>query len=593
MIMTDQRDPTDVFLELTKLLAQSLELMPLLRRILEVTAEYLSVARVSVWLYDPEQQGIQLVDLFDAGQPASLQPVFLRKDCPRYFEAIDNRRVLSVEDVATHAAIQELLQNYLYPLGISSMLDVPIIIEGRMRGVLCHEHTGPKRAWNPPEIGFVASIADLIGQAILTDELRQTREKLRASEERAQMMFFKNPVALLLADEHGRIKAANQRAASLFQTTRHNLETREVDELIPDRLRGEHRLHREGYQDAPAHRDMNSNRQLVARKLDDTEFPAEIGLCPIEIDGSTHVVCAISDISERLRSESRLRVLSAAIEQAPVTMMILDELGRIEYANPCFSQLTGYAESLILGQTLQDLTHGQSSAESFDDIWATLSQGKSWIGELATLTKTGDTLWEEVHVAPVRNEQGKVTHFVAIKLNISHRKQQEAMLRHLALHDQLTDLPNRALLNDRLAMSMQSARRNSHQLALMFIDLDHFKEINDNHGHEVGDEILRASAQRMRAELRGTDTVARIGGDEFVLLIPNISLPRDALNVAEKVRQAIRFPMQTSVMEMHITCSIGIALYPQQASNEIELYRHADQALYRVKAAGRDAAQLY
>ena len=591
--MTDQRDPTDVFLELTKLLAQSLELMPLLRRILEVTAEYLSVARVSVWLYDPEQQGIQLVDLFDAGQPASLQPVFLRKDCPRYFEAIDNRRVLSVEDVATHAAIQELLQNYLYPLGISSMLDVPIIIEGRMRGVLCHEHTGPKRAWNPPEIGFVASIADLIGQAILTDELRQTREKLRASEERAQMMFFKNPVALLLADEHGRIKAANQRAASLFQTTRHNLETREVDELIPDRLRGEHRLHREGYQDAPAHRDMNSNRQLVARKLDDTEFPAEIGLCPIEIDGSTHVVCAISDISERLRSESRLRVLSAAIEQAPVTMMILDELGRIEYANPCFSQLTGYAESLILGQTLQDLTHGQSSAESFDDIWATLSQGKSWIGELATLTKTGDTLWEEVHVAPVRNEQGKVTHFVAIKLNISHRKQQEAMLRHLALHDQLTDLPNRALLNDRLAMSMQSARRNSHQLALMFIDLDHFKEINDNHGHEVGDEILRASAQRMRAELRGTDTVARIGGDEFVLLIPNISLPRDALNVAEKVRQAIRFPMQTSVMEMHITCSIGIALYPQQASNEIELYRHADQALYRVKAAGRDAAQLY
>ena len=592
-MMADQRDPTDVFLELTKLLAQSRELMLLLRRILGVSAGHLSVARVSIWLYDPEQQGIQLVALFDVSQSAPLPAVLLRKDYPRYFEAIDNRRVLSVEDVATHAATQELLQNYLNPLGIRSMLDVPINIEGRMRGVLCHEHTGPKRGWNQSDTGFVASIADLIGQAILIDELRQIREKLRASEDRAQMMSFKNPVALVLADEHGRIKGANQRAASLFQTTQQNMETREVDELIPDRLRGEHRLHREGYQDAPAHRDMNSNRQLVARRLNDTEFPAEIGLCPVKIDGSAHVICAITDISDRKQSENRLRVLSAAIEQAPVTMMILDERGKIEYANPHFSQLTGYAESRILGKTLQDLTYGQTSAESFDEIWATLSQGKSWIGELATLTKTGDTLWEEVHVAPVRNEQGKVTHFVAIKLNISHRKQQEAMLRHLALHDQLTDLPNRALLNDRLAMCMQLARRNGHQLALMFIDLDHFKEINDNHGHEVGDEILRASAQRMRAELRGTDTVARIGGDEFVLLIPNISLPRDALNVAEKVRQAIRFPMQTSVMEMHITCSIGIALYPQQASNEIELYRHADQALYRVKAAGRDAAQLY
>jgi diguanylate cyclase (GGDEF)-like protein/PAS domain S-box-containing protein len=522
-----------------------------------------------------------------------MHAIFLRQDYPKYFAAIDNSRVLSVDDVSTHSATQELLASYLNPLGITSMLDVPIIIEGRMRGVLCHEHTGPKRAWNPLETGFVASIADLIGQAILTDELRQTRQKLLASEERAQMMFFKNPVALLVTDDEGRIKAANHKAASLFRTSQQELENRQVEELIPDRLRGEHCRHREDYRDSPSHRAMDSSRELVAKAVDHTEFPAEIGLCPIEIDGAPHVICAITDISERKRSESRLRALSAAIEQAPVTMMILDAHGRIEYANPHFSHLTGFVESRILGKTLQDLTYDQTAAESLNTIWATLDQGNSWTGELATLTKSGEPLWEEVHVAPVRNEQGKVTHFVAIKLNISHRKQQEAMLRHLAMHDQLTDLPNRALLNDRLAMSMQSARRNSHQLALMFIDLDYFKEINDIHGHEVGDEVLKASAQRMRAELRGTDTVARIGGDEFVLLIPNVNLPRDALNVAEKVRQAIRIPIQTSVKEMHITCSIGIALYPQQASNEIELYRHADQALYRVKAAGRDAVELY
>ncbi len=591
--MSIQRDPNDAFLELTNLLAQGLELMPLLGRILQVTAEQVRVARASIWLYDRDQQAIKLLDLFDSHDPEPAPALFLRTECPTYFEAIDGSRVLAVDDVSTHPSTSELLQNYLTPLGITSMLDVPIIIEGRMRGVLCHEHFGPRRTWSAGDTGFVASIADLIGQAILTDELRQTRERLRGSEERAQLMFFKNPVALLLVDQNGKIKSANQRAANLFRASQEDLQNRHVEELIPDRLRGGHRQHREDYQGAPSHRAMDSSRQLLAKAADQTEFPAEIGLCPVTIDGSAYVICAVTDITERKRSENRLRVLSAAIEQAPVTMMILDEQGRIEYANPYFSQLTGYDESTILGKTLQDLTHGNHAAESLDAIGAVLSQGKSWTGELPTLTKPGETLWEEVHLAPVRNDQGRITHFVAIKLNVSHRKQQEAQLRHLALHDHLTDLPNRTLLNDRLAMSMESARRNSHQMALMFVDLDHFKEINDIHGHEVGDEVLKASAQRMQEQLRGTDTVARIGGDEFVLLIPDVSLPKDALSVAEKVRQAIRAPIPTSVQEMRITCSIGIALYPQQASNEIELYRNADLALYRVKAAGRDAVQLY
>lgn len=591
--MSIQRDPNDAFLELTRLLAQGLELMPLLGRILQATAEQVRVARASIWLYDPDQQAIKLLDLFDSHEREHTPAHLLRSECPGYFEAIDGSRVLAVDDVSTHPSTSELLEHYLTPLGITSMLDVPIIIEGRMRGVLCHEHSGPKRTWSAADTGFVATIADLIGQALLTDELRQTRERLRGSEERAQLMFSKNPVALLLVDQHGRIKSANQRAANLFRASHEDLENRHVEDLIPDRLRGEHRQHREDFQGAPSHRAMDSGRQLLAKAVDQTEFPAEIGLCPVTMDGSPHVICAITDITERKRSENRLRVLSAAIEQAPVTMMILDEQGRIEYANPYFSQLTGYDESTILGKTLQDLTHGHNPAESLPTVWPLLSQGKSWTGELPTLTKSGETLWEEVHLAPVRNDQGRITHFVAIKLNISHRKQQEALLRHLALHDHLTDLPNRTLLNDRLAMSMESARRNSHQMALMFVDLDHFKEINDIHGHEVGDEVLKASAQRMQEQLRGTDTVARIGGDEFVLLIPDVSLPKDALSVAEKVRQAIRAPIPTSVQEMRVTCSIGIALYPQQASNEIELYRNADLALYRVKAAGRDAVQLY
>ena len=592
--MDETRDQNEAFLKLTKLLATDLDLNSVLKSILETDAANLHVNRASIWLYDASEQGIELVDLFEASSGDHKKGIFLHKDAyPSYFEAVDSSRVLRIDDVSTHHATAELLEGYLKPLGITSMLDVPIIIRGRLRGMLCHEHIGPWRKWSLSESSFAASMADLVGQAIQTHELRDTENRLKASEERAQLLFSNNPVALLVVDEEGHIRSANQRAMALFHAGPGELENLKVEDLIPARLRPNHVQQRASYQRAPTHRPLVSTRELFAKDLDNSEFPAEIGLCPVQMGGTTHVICAVTDISERKQAERRLRVLSTALEQSPATMMILDAEGKIDYVNPYYSQITGFQESHILGQTLDSLCSAQNSPEIIHNLKVAIRQGQPWAGELSTLTRTGEIIWEDAHVAPVRDDQQNVSHFVAMKLNITHRKQDEALLRHLALHDHLTDLPNRILLSDRLAMSMESARRNSHQMALMFVDLDHFKEINDVHGHDVGDEVLKASAQRMREQLRGMDTVARVGGDEFVLLIPSVKLPRDALSVAEKIRQAIRAPIPTSVREMRITCSIGIALYPQQASNEIELYRNADLALYRVKAAGRDAVQLY
>jgi diguanylate cyclase (GGDEF)-like protein/PAS domain S-box-containing protein len=581
-------------INLTKLFTQDLDFSSLLCRILEADTDVLNLARVSIWLFDRGGVEFQLVDLYESATKTHHQGGVLKKeDYPSYFKAVETSRTLIIDDVFTHAATSELLNCYLNPLGITSMLDAPIIVEGALRGVVCHEHIGPARTWTPAESGFAASIADLIGQAILVDELRKTRTELRDSEERARLLFSSNPVALLLVDEQGRIRDANRRAAELFRTRIETLEQRNVDDLIPSRLRSHHAKYRETYYLSPSHRPMAASRELVAKALDDTEFPAEVGLCPVTIGKTQHVICALTDITDRKQAESQLRVLSTAIEQTPATVMILDTDGNIQFVNPYFTRETGKSVHEVLGLNIRALSPGLNCEGVYDDMWQTLNRGEAWVGELISTQKNGGILWEEAHIAPVKDEKGLTTHFVAIKLNITQRKENEAMMLHYALHDTLTDLPNRKLLNDRLRLSMESARRNNHQLALLFLDLDYFKQINDSLGHEVGDLVLQETAQRMKGQLRGMDTVARIGGDEFVILLPKVMGAHDALTVAEKIRQAVGLPIVSETLGLKVTCSIGIALFPKDASNDIELYRHADQALYKVKESGRNSVQVF
>ena len=584
----------EAILSLTRLFTQPLELSSLLERILEVDAETLQVARVSVWLHDADHNGIELLDLFESETRRHTRVGHLSvSDYPTYFAAIAETRVLAIDDVSSDPATVEFFENYLCPLGITSMLDAPIIVEGQMRGVLCHEHVGPARVWGVTESAFAASIADLVGQAIQTDELNRTRAALLASQERTDLIFSRNPIALLLIDKQGRIRQANQKAGELFQCDVEDLHNGSVEDLIPSRLRERHVRHRQAFNAEPSHRTMSSTRELLATTRTGAEIPVEVGLCPITIDDAPHVICAITDISARKAAESQLRVLSTAIEQTPATVMITDADGFIEYVNPQFTTESGYSPAEVIGQSSKLLSWGLNCDAVFQAMWEDLSQGKAWVGELINRDKRGNIFWEEAHFAPVSDENDRIAHYVGIKLNITNRKENEAKLLHMALYDSLTGLPNRGLLNDRLRQSMTSAKRNHHQTALMFVDLDHFKQINDTHGHDVGDVVLQQTAHRMKGQLRGSDTIARIGGDEFVTLLSNIQEVDEALKVSEKLILALRDPIETPDIRLTVTCSIGIALYPRHARDEIELYRYADQALYAVKKAGRNGVQVY
>lgn len=299
------------------------------------------------------------------------------------------------------------------------------------------------------------------------------------------------------------------------------------------------------------------------------------------------------DVTERKKIELQLRSLSVAIEQSPVSVVITDLEGTIQYVNPQFEKVSGYSAAEAIGQNPAILQSGQTSPTVFAELWESLNQGKPWTGEFINKRKNGEVYYEEAHISPVYDTNGAINRYVAVKLDITERKQYETKLQHLARYDNLTDLPNRSLFSDLLQQTLALAKREQYRLALMFADLDHFKEINDTYGHAVGDLLLQEAALRMQTAVRSSDIVGRIGGDEFVILLAKLELELDALLVGEKLRSALEQPFLLDGHNITVSSSIGIALFPDHGTTEQELALHADKAMYLAKQAGRNAVRLF
>ncbi|MFZ6657110.1 ABC transporter substrate-binding protein [Undibacterium sp. TJN19] len=293
------------------------------------------------------------------------------------------------------------------------------------------------------------------------------------------------------------------------------------------------------------------------------------------------------------KNELRLSLLSSAIEHSPASVMITDADSVIEYVNPHFTRETGYPSDEAIGKKPNMLQSGQTDATTYQEMWTQLLRGEVWAGELINRRKNGEVYWEEARIAPVKDDSGKTTHYVAVKVDVSERKLANDRLAYMAHHDSLTNLPNRTLFFERLAQGLALAKRNMTRLALMYIDLDRFKPINDSFGHSVGDLLLQQAAERMKSCLRDSDTVGRIGGDEFVALTLNVSDGQSACLLAEKIRAALGQPFHIADNAHIVSCSIGIAIYPDHGTTEIELSKRADFAMYAAKAGGRDQVRLY
>ena len=296
-----------------------------------------------------------------------------------------------------------------------------------------------------------------------------------------------------------------------------------------------------------------------------------------------------SDISERHEREEALRLASTVILTMDEAVIVTNMRNEIISVNPAFTVITGYVAGEVIGRNPHLLSSGTHSPKFYQDMWAQLAATGNWHGEICNRRKSGELYVEWLSIKQVRDSHGAPTHCVAVFSDISERKASEARMQHLAHFDVLTELPNRALFSDRLHQSLAKARRDKSRLALMFMDLDKFKAVNDELGHQMGDLLLKEVAQRLSGCVRReSDTVARLGGDEFVVMLPDIETVQAAALVAETILAELNRSFEIGEHKIQISSSIGIAIFPDHGSDENLLLKSADAAMYQAKDGGRN-----
>lgn len=291
--------------------------------------------------------------------------------------------------------------------------------------------------------------------------------------------------------------------------------------------------------------------------------------------------------------EAHLRKLTLGVENSANGVLITDINGTIEYVNRKFSQITGFSAPEAIGKKPSILKSEVTPHEVFEELWTTILRGDEWHGELLNRRKNGEVYWSFSSISPLRNEQGVITHFIANVEDINERKNAEATIQHLAYFDPLTDLPNRRMLQDRLEQAIKRSRRQDSGMALMYIDLDSFKHVNDSLGHPAGDSLLRKLSHRLVAALRDDDVVCRLGGDEFAVILHDIHHDEDVVPVANKLLRAIEKPVHLEEGELLVSASIGIALFPKDGEDSKTLEKNADLALYHAKEEGKNTFRFF
>ncbi len=426
------------------------------------------------------------------------------------------------------------------------------------------------------EIGHLASAFDDMAAALERADGERQREEQRWRD--------LAEVALdgVLVHDGVRILDANRRLATLFGYDRAELIGAPLTILVADdeaALVQDYAAERREY---PAH--------FTGRRRNGSSGPIEVSGGNAYYRGEARHVLSIRNIETEIALKQRVQWLSQAVEQSPSAVMVTDTEGRIEYVNQRFSEASLYPADEALGRKANLLNSGLNPPELHAGLWKTLKEGEVWRGEILNRRKDGSLFWEYEVISPIRDEAGRVTHYAAMKEDVTLRKEYEERLLHQAHFDELTGLPNRLLARDRLNVALARAERNSEKVAVMMLDLDGFKKINDTLGHAVGDSLLGEISTRLKGVLRETDTVARFGGDEFLIILPDLKQEMAADVTGRKILHACSQPAMIDLHELFVTASLGITLFPEDGDNPDALLRNADTAMYEAKHSGKNRA---
>ena len=294
------------------------------------------------------------------------------------------------------------------------------------------------------------------------------------------------------------------------------------------------------------------------------------------------------DITEQKKAEEDLKLASIVYESSIEGIIITGADGTIQSVNRAFTTITGYTPQEALGNNPRMLQSNRHDKEFYRVMWECINRTGKWQGEIWNRRKNEETYPQLLSISAIKDEKGKVKYYVGVFNDLIELKEKESEIEYRAYHDPLTGLPNRNLFNDRLKLEISRSGRNEKQLAVMFLDLDNFKTINDSLGHVVGDHLLQDVSKRLLKCVRDVDTVARIGGDEFVVLLPLISDPTEVVIVGQRILEIFKDPFQVKSHELFSTASIGISIYPTDGTDPVELLRHSDLAMYHAKEQGKN-----
>jgi diguanylate cyclase (GGDEF)-like protein/PAS domain S-box-containing protein len=504
--------------------------------------------------------------------------------------AFTNERVI-VEDIQSHpywAPYKELASQ----AELRSCWSEPIrSTQGKVLGTFAiyhHDVSQPTKA----DITLIEQVTSLASVAI---EKTQANLELKARDEQMQLVLAGAELGFWDWDIHTDRLERNERWATMLgythkeikQSTKlwtdfiHPDDKDKVQQSINDVLKGHSKFHNIEYR--------MLNKEVGYRWIHD-----QANVMKRDSDGKALRMSGThSDITNRKKAEEKLKLAASVFTHARESVVITDTTGSIIDVNDTFTTTTGYTRNEILGQNPRILQSGRQGAEFYNAMWKDLLNEGYWSGEIWNRRKNGEVYAEIKTISAVRDEHGFTTHYVALGNDITQMKVHQEQLERIAHYDVLTHLPNRTLLADRLSQAMLQCKRYEQSLAVVFLDLDGFKAVNDVYGHGVGDELLIALSLRMKEALREGDSLARFGGDEFVAVLADLASVEDCEPVLERLLTAVSEPIRINDIALNVSASIGVTLYPQDDMDAEQLIRHADQAMYAAKESGKNRYHLF
>jgi diguanylate cyclase (GGDEF)-like protein/PAS domain S-box-containing protein len=458
----------------------------------------------------------------------------------------------------------------------------------RSFSVVCKDETVKEIEFKPSALDDGSTIVML---ADIT-ERKRAEEAFRESEKQFRLLVQHIPDIFSVIDTNGNIIDVNRHACEKLGYTRDELLGLNVQNIEQNFTAAKHA--EQWKRIVPGVPILVEGVQI---RKDGTTFPAEIRIGMFESVGKKFFLTLTRDITERKQAEEALRESEKRyrqiVDNADDIIYGVDNRGHFTLINPVAARITRYSEHELIGKHYLDLVSPayRKDTQRFYRLQFVRRRQNTYY-EFPIVAKDGTEVWLGQNVQLVI-EGGRVVGFQAVARDITNRKRAEDTIRELAYQDALTGLPNRVLFNDRFSMALAQARRHQQRLGIMLLDLDHFKDINDSLGHSVGDKLLRVVGERLAGLLRTSDTIARMGGDEFLLLLTEIARLNDVITIAQKILGVLRKPFAIDDHEFMITTSIGITIFPDDGDTADILLKNADIAMYRAKERGRDNFQCY